>query len=101
MTLNIYSELQNFKILIVNGKGNNGGDGWVMGRHLYNWGASVQFVLLGKAEDIKGDALVNYKIAKNMNLSITEVLDEKALQALSFSGYHALVDGIFGTGFFL
>lgn len=92
------SELKDIKVLIVNGKGNNGGDGWVVGRHLHNCGCFVQIIFLGKEEELKCDALINYQIIKKMNLPITELTSEKDLTLINFKGYDAIVDGIFGTG---
>jgi len=93
------NDLIGMKVLVVNGKGNNGGDGFVVARNMMNWGAEVEIVLLGKGSDISGpDVTMNYKVAKAMEISIIEVSEEKQLEIVNFSGYHAIVDGIFGTG---
>src|ERR1700674_5070311 len=43
-------------VLVVAGKGNNGGDGFVAARRLMRDGFGVRTVLLGRAADLKGDA---------------------------------------------
>src|SRR5215475_8083763 len=43
-------------VLIVAGKGNNGGDGFVAGRRLREGGLPVRVVLLGWGSDLTGDA---------------------------------------------
>ncbi|MCK4846668.1 MAG: bifunctional ADP-dependent NAD(P)H-hydrate dehydratase/NAD(P)H-hydrate epimerase, partial [Deltaproteobacteria bacterium] len=50
------------KVSILCGKGNNGGDGFVMARHLANNKIDVVVFVLGSTEDIKGDARVNLTI---------------------------------------
>src|SRR5215470_6112773 len=47
------------RVLVVSGKGNNGGDGFVVARHLLGRGAWVSVWLLGRADDVRGDARVN------------------------------------------
>jgi NAD(P)H-hydrate epimerase len=85
------------KIIIFCGKGNNGGDGFVVGRHLAKWGAKVEFYLLGKKEEVKGDALANLKKAVSLKLPIKQVYREKELSAELRADL--IVDAIFGTGF--
>lgn len=53
-------------ILILCGKGNNGGDGAALARILWEQQALVSVVLLGKVEDTKGDARVNFKFLENL-----------------------------------
>ena len=51
-----YYELFPGPILILAGKGNNGGDGYVMARHLMNRGWQVRVIILTGADTITGDA---------------------------------------------
>lgn len=50
------------------GKGNNGGDGFVIARHLFIDGVTVDVLLLGKRKQLKADARVNADIAFKMGL---------------------------------
>ncbi|MDP2959879.1 MAG: NAD(P)H-hydrate epimerase, partial [candidate division Zixibacteria bacterium] len=90
-------EVENKKVVIFCGKGNNGGDGFVVGRYLSSWGADVEFYLLGKKDEVEGDALVNLKKAIDLNLPLKEVLKEKEFP--SELKADLIVDAIFGTGF--
>ncbi len=94
----LHSSLSGFKVLIVNGRGNNGGDGFVIARHMHNWGADVKILLLCKGEDLHGDALVNYRIAHSMKLEIIDDFHQNMLGSIDFSKFDAIIDGIFGTG---
>ena len=92
-------------ILIACGKGNNGGDGFVVARHLYNLDANVTVVVVGKAGDLKGDAKINYQAVKviskvfhkERSLDIVELKSSKKLKVLP--KVDIIIDGIFGTGF--
>jgi hydroxyethylthiazole kinase-like uncharacterized protein yjeF len=90
-------------VCIFCGTGNNGGDGFVIARHLKNAGFKVKIVLCGQSSKIKGDAQINYKIACKMGILIEE-LDvacadiEKNIKS-SAVDCDLLVDAIFGTGF--
>ena len=44
------------RVVLLCGKGNNGGDGFVVARHLKAKGAQVRVLLLGRRADVKGDA---------------------------------------------
>jgi NAD(P)H-hydrate epimerase len=87
-------------VIIVCGKGNNGGDGFVIARLLKRDNYAVKVFLLGKGKDLKGDALTNYKKLKKMKMAVKEIaaknIDEleKAL-----AGAGVVVDAVFGTGF--
>ena len=86
-------------IAIVCGKGNNGGDGFVIARHLINAGRLASVILLGRREDLRGDARTNADILVAMHGPITEIdgKDMKALPGL-LAGSAVVVDAIFGTG---
>ncbi len=90
-------EVEDKKVLIFCGKGNNGGDGFVVARYLTEWGAKVDCFLLGKKSEVKGDAEVNLKKALDLNISVTEVQSSTELDREMDADL--LVDGIFGTGF--
>lgn len=78
------------KIVIICGTGNNGGDGFVIARHLANQGFDARIVIYGETEKISGDARINYEIVKNMNLPIGKV---------DLSRSDIIIDAILGTGF--
>lgn len=82
------------------GKGNNGGDGYVMARCLASMGADVRIFLLARAADIKGDAAANLALARKMNVPLHELPDAEAfLQAKpEMDACTVLVDAILGTG---
>jgi hydroxyethylthiazole kinase-like uncharacterized protein yjeF len=95
-----YFDIDGLKVLIVCGKGNNGGDGFVVGRHLQNRGAKTKVVLLGSARELKGDALHNFLLARRGKLDITQTSRIKVLQDLcQMFAPDVIIDGIFGTGF--
>ncbi len=87
------------KVGIFAGKGNNGGDGFVVARHLHNAGYDVQVYLLAQADQLRGDAAVNCGIAQRMDVPIHEVLKWTAGRIRrAAAGADLLVDAIFGTG---
>lgn len=91
------SEVDGYRVTIVAGRGNNGGDGFVVARHMRQVGADVRVLLVGKAEDIKGDAKVNLEIAARSGIPIEEVTDiDRVRTALAHSDL--VVDALFGTG---
>ncbi len=93
---------QGHEVCIFCGTGNNGGDGYVIGRHLFNNGVGVRFVVCGDAGKIKGDALVNFRVVELMGLPV-ERLDLSAGElprrvGALVAGCDMIVDAIFGTG---
>jgi NAD(P)H-hydrate epimerase len=87
------------KILIICGKGNNGGDGFVCARHLYNKAFNIKVALLGKVKNLigKGDAGANLNIIVKMGLCIIEI-DDLSLLAKEITNCDLIIDAIFGTG---
>jgi len=88
-------------VLVVCGKGNNGGDGLVVARHCANRGARVTVALLARASEVRGDAKTNLiplqRLARSGVLQFLEVRTPRALSRVSSPGI--IVDAIFGTGF--
>ena len=90
------------KVCIFCGTGNNGGDGFVIARHLKNSGFEVAVVICGDRNKIKGDAKINLDILENLGQQIIEpdLNRSDLLQQIKelAAGADMLVDGIFGTG---
>ena len=88
------------RALIMAGKGNNGGDGYVIARHLLDYGWTVQLLVLAERDAIKGDAAVHLRALENCEGHVDFVADEEALLgALAGVGdLTVLVDALFGTG---
>src|SRR5579875_1903417 len=88
-------------VVICCGKGNNGGDGFVMARHLDNAGVQVRVLLFGDPSQLADDAAVNYRIltASGIPLELfTGVdLDEERLHR-QLANADWIVDALFGSG---
>lgn len=88
-------------IAIVCGRGNNGGDGFVIARHLHNAGRSVNILLACDPTALTGDAAVNHAIAARMHLPMTPfaTADQIAATRPALSAAGVIVDALLGTGF--
>lgn len=98
-----FGRVEGKQVVVVCGKGNNGGDGFVIARHLVNRCATVTVLLLARAAAIRNDAAANLKILQALQsasagrLSIREYTG--AFRAPSTLKPEIIVDAIFGTGF--
>lgn len=88
--------VENKKIAVFCGKGNNGGDGFAIARHLINNNADVT-VYLVCGDTFKGDALINFEIIRNMGAKIITI-DENYDFSSTLPLCDMVVDAIFGTG---
>ena len=68
----IYSDLRLKKIIIFAGSGNNGGDGFVVARHLYDYGVKVKVFLLAPFHKIKDEVGENLNIIDKMGVELIE-----------------------------
>jgi hydroxyethylthiazole kinase-like uncharacterized protein yjeF len=85
--------------LVLCGKGNNGGDGFVAARCLAEAGRFVRVVLLGAVADVKGDAADALARAETHTcVELREVADEAALRE-ALEGAALVIDAVVGTGF--
>ena len=96
------ADIDNPKVCIFCGTGNNGGDGYVIARHLANAAIVPCVVICGDKAKISGDALTNLNIIEGMKLSIhqMDMADEpigEQVRAIA-DGCNILVDALFGTG---
>lgn len=88
------------RVSIFCGAGNNGGDGYVIARHLANRGLRPDVILCARRDKIQGDALVNLEIIEKMGLAVSRMkFEDLAGQVWFFTaGRSLLVDALFGTG---
>ncbi len=90
------------EVCVFCGMGNNGGDGYVIARHLLNAGFKVRVVVCGKPEKIAGDARINLDILERLGHTI-DPLDpsshnvEVGVRTLAGRA-DMIVDALFGTG---
>jgi NAD(P)H-hydrate epimerase len=88
------------EVAVVAGRGNNGGDGFVVARYLANAGIPVAVFLLGPRGRVSGDARVNLEILAHLGVAVAEVLTEADLNPcihrLAKAGL--IVDALLGTG---
>lgn len=88
------------RVVVVCGKGNNGGDGLCAARHLANAGLAVRAYLLARDQDLEGDAALNLRGLRACGVEVDNVVGavDTALRAMGV-GADVVVDAIFGTGF--
>lgn len=92
-------EDQPFKnVVVVAGKGNNGGDGFVIARHLLLSDIETRVYALAAKKDYKGDALKNYQALENFTDIIT--IDKNNLEDLRDEVLESsiIIDALLGTG---
>ncbi|MES2391257.1 MAG: NAD(P)H-hydrate epimerase, partial [Acidobacteriota bacterium] len=86
-------------VVVVCGKGNNGGDGMVAARVLSEHGRRVRVALLGSAAEMKGDAAAACAGVRAVAaIEFVEIVDEVGLKA-ALEGADLVVDAVVGTGF--
>ncbi|HWR82180.1 MAG TPA: NAD(P)H-hydrate dehydratase [Candidatus Deferrimicrobium sp.] len=85
------------KVTIFCGKGNNGGDGFVIGRYLMQAGVDVTAWFIGPLDELSGDPRLNFDRAAGIGMKIVAVTAPEHLPEKLNRGY--IIDAIFGTGF--
>jgi hydroxyethylthiazole kinase-like uncharacterized protein yjeF len=106
-------DLRGKSVLVLCGRGNNGGDGAALARSLCNAGAKVDLLLFGRVEETKGDARTNFEIVRSLNgfidgepkltypLQFAECLEVPVWNDICWVWAHnrdVIVDALFGTG---
>jgi NAD(P)H-hydrate epimerase len=88
-------------VAVVCGGGNNGGDGYVVARHLANDSLAVEIFAVGSADQLTPEASVMRRVADRMGIPIHDVSSEAALALMlpRLARSHILVDALLGTGF--
>lgn len=87
-------------VVVCAGKGNNGGDGFVIARHLELAGHDVRVLLFANPSDLTGDAAVNWKILEAADTPRVVLGHRPVLSDLDHAFSHAdwIVDALLGTG---
>jgi len=91
------------RVAIVCGKGNNGGDGFVVARHLAARGAAVDVWLIGGTGEVRGEAATNLAVLVKSALPLTVVSGASGSPGLEGLGEalgraELVVDALLGTG---
>jgi len=88
------------RVAVIAGRGNNGGDGFVMARYLAQAGIDVTVYLLSESSRLAGDAADNFNLLALLKIPVKEITNETDFnQAKMELAHHSLfVDAILGTG---
>ena len=95
-----FDDLDQRRVAVLCGRGNNGGDGFVVARTLHQHGVDVGVFLLGQVADVEGDARTNLNVLGRLGVTVVEIPDSEAweLHGPEITTYDLLVDAVFGTG---
>jgi hydroxyethylthiazole kinase-like uncharacterized protein yjeF len=95
-----FEGLAEMRVAVVCGRGNNGGDGFVVARTLLQRGFDVSVYLVGNSVELKGDARTNWQILRNLEVDVVEFRDAASweLRGTDVLGADVIVDAMFGTG---
>ena len=95
-----FQDLNERRVAVISGKGNNGGDGFVVARTLHQRGVDVSVFVVGQVAEVKGDARINIEILGRLGVTVVEIGDEGQweLHFSEISDCDLIVDALFGTG---
>ncbi len=105
MFLRLFAPDSSTRIGILAGRGNNGGDGFVMARFLANAGIPVTVFLMASRDKVAGDAKINLELYQVLlshcpHAKLVEIPDEDSLTSKKMQILHQdiLIDALLGTG---
>lgn len=95
-----FDALATMRVAVVCGRGNNGGDGFVVARVLLDRGVAARAVLIGSSSSLKGDARANFDALRALGVDVLEVADAGAweLHGADVLDTDLIVDALVGTG---
>ena len=96
-----FEDLTSQRVGVICGRGNNGGDGFVVARTLIQRGVDTAVFLLGSVSEVQGDARTNLEILGRIGLTVVEITDAQVweLHSTEIGECDLIVDAILGTGF--
>ena len=95
-----FEHLADQGVALLCGRGNNGGDGFVIARTLQQRDIDTAVFVIGSVADVQGDARRNLDVLGQIGMTVVEIPDEQAweLHYSEISDYDLIVDAILGTG---
>ncbi|MCP4689837.1 MAG: NAD(P)H-hydrate dehydratase [Desulfobacterales bacterium] len=98
--LKTFKDLEGRRVGVMAGRGNNGGDGFVIARYLIGKGVKPTVYLLSEASRVRGDAEANLRLLAPVGVPVVEMPDEDAfLKRRSELRHQDLwIDAVLGTG---
>ncbi len=95
-----FDDLESLRVAVLCGRGNNGGDGFVVSRTLAQRGIEVITFLVGTSAGVRGDARVNLDIIGRLGLTVVELAgaEDWELHSTEALDCDLVVDAMFGTG---
>ena len=96
-----FEDLASSRVAVLCGRGNNGGDGFVVARTLVQRGVDTSVFLIGSVSDVQGDARTNIEVLGRIGLTVVEITSaqEWELHFSEISECEVIVDAMLGTGF--
>jgi ADP-dependent NAD(P)H-hydrate dehydratase / NAD(P)H-hydrate epimerase len=96
-----FETLASSRVAVLCGRGNNGGDGFVVARTLAQRGVEALVFLLGSVAEVQGDARVNLEVLGRVGMTVIEITSaqEWELHFSEVSECDVIVDALLGTGF--
>ena len=96
-----FDDLATSRVGVICGRGNNGGDGFVIARTLAQRGVDNVVFLLGSVAEVRGDARTNLQILGRIGITVVEITNaqEWELHFSELTDCELVVDAILGTGF--
>jgi hydroxyethylthiazole kinase-like uncharacterized protein yjeF len=95
-----YPGLRARRVAVLCGRGNNGGDGFVIARYLHNMGVAVSVFIMGELGGIRGDAGTHLDMLQRIGVAPEPVKTAEAARAVGarLADYDILIDALLGTG---
>ncbi|CAN2039743.1 ADP-dependent (S)-NAD(P)H-hydrate dehydratase / NAD(P)H-hydrate epimerase [Candidatus Magnetomoraceae bacterium gMMP-15] len=96
----VFPDVKRKKVGVIAGRGNNGGDGFVMARYIACKDIDVTVYLCSSSQRVQGDAEANLRLLKPLNVDLVELPDQSAFEAHqdSIKNIDIWIDALLGTG---
>jgi NAD(P)H-hydrate epimerase len=95
-----FADLADARVAVLAGRGNNGGDGFVVARTLIQRGVEVEVYLVGSSDEVRGDARINLDVLRKLELDVVSLRSPSdwELHAPRILSADLIVDAMIGTG---